>query len=56
MSGLLERVGFLARESVWGMVTHDYFSTLPLIKRYDSLYQAITMDPSHGNLWRNDIP
>jgi len=47
---------YLANEGVWGMVTHDYFSTVPLIERYDSPYQAITMDPSHGNLWRNDIP
>ena len=47
---------YLAVEGVWGMVTHDYYSTLPLINRYDSEYIAITMDPSHGNLWRNDIP
>jgi len=47
---------YLAVEGVWGMVTHDYYTTLPLMNRYDSEYMAITMDPSHGNLWRNNIP
>ena len=47
---------YMAIEGVWGMITHDFYSTLPLMNRYDSEYMAITMDPSHGNLWRNDIP
>lgn len=47
---------YLAVEGVWGMVTHDFYTTLPLINRYDSEYMAITMDPSHGNLWGNPIP
>ena len=47
---------YMAIEGVWGMLTHDYYSTLPLMNRYESEYMAITMDPSHGNLWRNDIP
>ena len=47
---------YLAVEGVWGMLAHDYYSTLPLFMRYDSEYLAINMDPSHGNLLRNDIP
>lgn len=47
---------YLALEGVWGMVAHDYYTTLPFFHRYDSEYLAINMDPSHGNLCRNDIP
>jgi sugar phosphate isomerase/epimerase len=46
----------LAVEGVWGMVAHDYYTTLPLFQRYDSPFLGINMDPSHGNLCRNDIP
>jgi sugar phosphate isomerase/epimerase len=46
---------YLALEGVWGMVAHDYYSTLPFFLRYNSEYLAINMDPSHGNLCRNDI-
>ena len=46
----------LAVEGVWGMLAHDYYTTLPLFQRYDSEYLGINMDPSHGNLCRNDIP
>jgi sugar phosphate isomerase/epimerase len=47
---------YLALEGVWGMVAHDYYTTLPLFLKYDSDYLGINMDPSHGNLCRNDIP
>lgn len=47
---------YLAVEGVWGMLAHDYYSTLPLFERYKSEYLAINMDPSHGTLCRNDIP
>lgn len=47
---------YLAVEGVWGMIAHDYYTTLPLFARYDSEYLGINMDPSHGNLCRNDIP
>ena len=47
---------YLAVEGVWGMVAHDYYTTLPLFQRYDSEYLGINMDPSHGSLCRNDIP
>jgi sugar phosphate isomerase/epimerase len=46
----------LAVEGVWGMVAHDYYTTLPLVMRYPSDYLGINMDPSHGSLCRNDIP
>ncbi len=47
---------YLALEGVWGMVAHDYYSSLPFFLRYNSEYLGINMDPSHGNLCRNDIP
>jgi len=47
---------YLAVEGVWGMVAHDYYTTLPLFLKYDSEYLAINMDPSHGSLCRNDVP
>ena len=47
---------YLALEGVWGMVAHDYYTSLPLFQRFGSEYMAINMDPSHGNLCRNDIP
>ena len=47
---------YLALEGVWGMVAHDYYTTLPLFLKYNSKYLGINMDPSHGNLCRNDIP
>lgn len=46
---------YLAVEGVWGMIAHDYYTTLPLFTKYDSEYLAVNMDPSHGNLCRNDI-
>jgi sugar phosphate isomerase/epimerase len=46
---------YLAVEGVWGMLAHDYYTTLPLFQRYRSDYLAINMDPSHGTLYRNDI-
>jgi sugar phosphate isomerase/epimerase len=46
---------YLALEGVWGMVAHDYYSSLPFFLRYNSEYLGINMDPSHGNLCRNDI-
>ena len=45
---------YLALEGVWGMLAHDYYSTLPFFNRYPSEFLGINMDPSHGNLSRND--
>ena len=46
---------YLAVEGVWGMISHDYYTTLPLFDRFKSEYLAINMDPSHGSLCRNDV-
>lgn len=47
---------YLAVEGAWGMLAHDYYTTLPIFQRYHSPYLGINMDPSHGSLYRNDIP
>jgi sugar phosphate isomerase/epimerase len=47
---------YLAVEACIGQVTHDYYSTLPLFSRFDSKFLALTFDPSHYLLYRNDIP
>jgi sugar phosphate isomerase/epimerase len=46
----------LAFEAAWGMIAHDYYTTLPLLARFPGEYLGINMDPSHGTLCRNDIP
>ncbi len=51
-----DRQVYLAIEGGWGMIAHDYYTTLPLFDRFDSEYLGINMDPSHGTLCRNDIP
>lgn len=47
---------YLVFEAAWGMLAHDYYTTLPLFSRYSSEYLGINMDPSHGTLCRNDTP
>ena len=43
----------LAVEGVWGMVCHDFYSTLRLIEHYDSQYLGVNLDPSHDILVGN---
>ena len=43
----------IAVEGVWGMVCHDYYSTLKLIEHYDSAYLGVNLDPSHDILVGN---
>ena len=43
----------LAVEGVWGMVCHDFYSTLRLIEHYDSPYLGVNLDPSHDILAGN---
>jgi len=43
----------LAVEGVWGMLCHDYYTTRPLIERYDSQNLGVLLDPSHGILYGN---
>jgi len=49
----------LAVEGVWGMLCHDYYSTLPLIEHYGSPSLGVNLDPSHdvlvGNVNSGDI-
>lgn len=47
---------YLVVEACVGQMAHDYYSTLELMKRFDSEYLALTFDPSHYLLYRNDIP
>ncbi len=46
----------LAIEAVFGQVCHDYYTTRELIDAFDSEYMGINMDPSHYQLYGNDIP
>ncbi|MBW7866154.1 MAG: sugar phosphate isomerase/epimerase [Candidatus Hydrogenedens sp.] len=40
----------LAVEGVWGMLCHDYYSTLPLVKHFNSPWVGVNFDPSHDIL------
>ena len=50
-----ERV-YLAVEPVFGHLCHDYYSVRELLRRFDSEFLAINLDPSHFQLYGNDIP
>lgn len=43
----------IAVEGVWGMLCHDYYSTRPLIDRFDSPWLGVNFDPSHDILAGN---
>ncbi|MSP12802.1 MAG: sugar phosphate isomerase/epimerase [Chloroflexi bacterium] len=54
---LAETLGVpLALEGVFGHLAHDYYTTLELLRHYDSPYLGLNFDPSHGLLCGNDIP
>lgn len=54
---LAEETGVdLAVEGVFGHLVHDYYTTLELLRHYDSPRLGINFDPSHGILMGNDIP
>jgi len=46
----------LAVEAVFGMAARDYYTSLPLMSRHDSPSLGLNFDPSHYQLYRNDIP
>ncbi len=46
----------LAVEAVFGMTARDYYTTLPLMGRYESPCLGLNFDPSHYQLYGNDIP
>ena len=43
----------IAVEGVWGMVCHDFYSTLKLIEHYNSQWLGVNLDPSHDILVDN---
>ena len=47
---------YLIVEPLVGHICHDYFSTEVLLRKFESEFLAITFDPSHFFLYRNDIP
>lgn len=47
---------YLAVEAVFGHICHDYYTTRELIDAFHSEYLAIIMDPSHYQLYGNDVP
>lgn len=47
---------YLAVEPVFGHVCHDYYSTRELLRQFDSEYLAVNLDPSHFQLYGNDLP
>jgi sugar phosphate isomerase/epimerase len=54
---LAEEAGIdLAVEGVFGHLVHDYYTTLELLRHYDSPRLGLNFDPSHGVLVGNDIP
>jgi len=46
---------YLAVEAVWGHLCHDYYTTKELIDSFNSEYLGINMDPSHYQLYGNDV-
>ncbi len=46
----------LALEGVFGHLARDYYTTLELLRHYDSPRLGVNFDPSHGILYGNDIP
>ena len=54
---LAEKNGvYLAVEAVFGQLCHDYYTLSELLNHYDSEYLAVNMDPSHFQLYGNDVP
>lgn len=46
----------LALEPIVGSLVHDFYSIQEMYSRFDHSRLAITLDPSHLLLYRNDIP
>jgi sugar phosphate isomerase/epimerase len=51
-----DRAVDVAVEGVFGPLIRDYYTTLELLRHYDSPRLGISLDPSHGILVGNDIP
>ena len=46
---------YLAVEAVFGHLCHDYYTLQELLHHFDSEYLAVNLDPSHYQLYGNDI-
>lgn len=47
---------YLAVEAVFGHLCHDYYTLQELLRHFDSEYLAVNLDPSHFQLYGNDVP
>jgi sugar phosphate isomerase/epimerase len=47
---------YMAIEAVFGHLCHDYYTLQELLHHFDSEYLAVNLDPSHYQLYGNDIP
>jgi sugar phosphate isomerase/epimerase len=47
---------YLAVEAVFGQLCHDYYTLSELLNHYDSEFLAVNLDPSHFQLYGNDVP
>jgi sugar phosphate isomerase/epimerase len=54
--GTCEKLGvYFALEACFGTLTRDYYTTKELLDSVNSKYLALNMDPSHYNLYGNDV-
>src|SRR5450759_848942 len=47
---------YLAVEAVFGHLCLDFYTLQELLRRFDSEYLAVNLDPSHFQLYGNDVP
>lgn len=47
---------YLAVEVVFGHLCHDYYTLRELLDHFDSEFLAVNFDPSHFQLYGNDVP
>ena len=47
---------YLAVEAVFGHLCHDYYTLQELLHHFDSEFLAVNFDPSHYQLYGNDVP
>jgi len=47
---------YISVEASYGMLCRDYYTLKELLDSVKSKYLAVNMDPSHYNLYRNDVP
>lgn len=47
---------YLAVEAVFGHLCHDYYTLRELLDRFESEFLGVNLDPSHFQLYGNDVP